>query len=58
MNTEMANRFIQYETMKEIWDAVHKYHSNKNDRSKIAQLVNKASLLQQVSDLSSDIQMN
>ena len=33
--------------MQEIWDAVHKYHSNKNNRSKITQLVNKANLLQQ-----------
>ena len=46
MNTEMANRFIQYETMKEIWVAIHRYHSKKNDRSKIAQLVNKACVLQ------------
>ena len=30
-----------------MWDTVHKYHSKKNDRSKIAQLVNKASILQQ-----------
>ena len=47
MNTEMANRFIQYETVNEMWDTVHKYHSKKNDRSKIAQLVNKTSVLQQ-----------
>ena len=47
MNTEMANRFIQYETVNEIWDVVHKYHLKKNDRSKIAQLVNEASVLQQ-----------
>ena len=45
MKTEMTNRFIQYETVKEIWDAVHKYHSKKNDKSKIAQLVNKASVI-------------
>ena len=47
MKTEMTNRFIQYETVKEIWDAVHKYHSKKNDKFKIAQLVNKASVPQQ-----------
>ena len=33
--------------MKEIWDAAHKYHSKKNDRSKIAQLVAQAGALQQ-----------
>ena len=47
MSTEMANRFIKYETVTEVWDAVHKYHSKKNDQSKIAQLVNRACVLQQ-----------
>ena len=47
MSTEMANRFIEYATVKEIWDAVHYFHSKKNNRSKIAQLVTKAWTLQQ-----------
>ena len=42
MSTKMANRFIEYATIKEIWDAVHNFHSKKNDRFKIAQLVTKA----------------
>ena len=46
MSTETANRFIEYVTVKEIWDAIHSFHS-KNDRSKIAQLVTKAWMLQQ-----------
>ena len=47
MTTELANRFIEYETVKDVWDAVHKYHSKKNDRSKIAQLVSRSCALQQ-----------
>ena len=30
MTTKLANRFIQYETVKDVWDAVQKYHSKKN----------------------------
>ena len=37
MTTELANQFIEYEIVKDIWEAVQKYHSKKNDRSKIAQ---------------------
>ena len=47
VSTELANRFIEYETVKEIRDAAHKYHSKKNDKSKITQLVTKACTLQQ-----------
>ena len=47
MTTELANRFIEYDTVNGIWDAVHKYHFKKNDRLKIAQLVNRAGTLQQ-----------
>ena len=47
MSTEMANRFIEYTTVKEIWDAVYYVNSIKNDHSKIAQLVTKAWTLQQ-----------
>ena len=36
MSTEMANRFIEYATVKEIWNAVYYFHSKKNDCSKIA----------------------
>ena len=43
----MANQFIEYATVKEIWDAVLSFHSKKNDCSKIAQLVTKAWTLQQ-----------
>ena len=38
MTAELSDRFIEYETVKEIWDAAHKYHSNNNDKSKIDQL--------------------
>ena len=37
MSTELANWFIEYEIVKEIWDGAYKYHSKKNDRSQIAQ---------------------
>ena len=47
MTTELANRFIEYETVKEIWDVAHKYHSQKNDQAKIAELVIRAGSLQQ-----------
>ena len=47
MTAELVNRFIEYETVKAIWDAVHKYHSKKSDESKIAQLVTLAVTLQQ-----------
>ena len=44
---ELANRFIEYETAKEIWDAAHKYHSKKNDRAKITQSAIRVGSLQQ-----------
>ena len=47
MTIEIAKRFIEYETVKEIWDAAHKYHSKKNDQAKIAQLVIQEGSLQQ-----------
>ena len=47
MISELANRFIKYSSIKAIWDVVHKFHSKKNDRAKIAQLVTQASSLQQ-----------
>ena len=34
MTTEAANHFIEYKTVKEIWDAARKYHSKKNDQGK------------------------
>ena len=45
MSTELENHFVKYETMKDIWDACHKYHSKKNDRSKTAHLVNREGAL-------------
>ena len=42
MMTELVKRFIEYETVKGVWDAVHKYHSKKNVSSKIAQLVSQS----------------
>ena len=47
MLTELANRFIEYQIEKEIWDAAHKYYSKKNDRSQIPQLSNPAAALRQ-----------
>ena len=47
MTAELANRFIEYETIKDVWYTVHKYHSKKNERSKIAQLVSRSCALQQ-----------
>ena len=47
MTTELANCFIEYATVKEIWDAAQTYHSKKNDKAKIAQLVIRAGALQQ-----------
>ena len=47
MMAELANRFIEYETAKDIWDAVQKYHFKKNDQSTIVQLVNRSCALQQ-----------
>ena len=46
MTTELANQFIEYKTVKDIWAAVYKYHSKKNDQSKIAQLVSRSCALQ------------
>ena len=43
----LASRFIEYEMVKEIWEATQKYHSKKNDRAKIAQLVNREAAPQQ-----------
>ena len=47
MTTELVNQFIEYETIKDVWDVVHKYHSKKNDRFKISQLVSQSCALQQ-----------
>ena len=43
----LASRFIEYEMVKEIWEATQKYHSKNNDRAKIAQLVNREAAPQQ-----------
>ena len=47
MTTELANCFIEYPTVKEEWDVARIYHSKKNDKVKIAQLVIRAGGLQQ-----------
>ena len=47
MTTELANCFIEYSSVQEIWDAAQQYHSKKNDKAKIAELVIKARALQQ-----------
>ena len=41
MVTDLENRFIKYDLVKKTWDATHKYHSKKNDKAKIAQLVSR-----------------
>ena len=38
MTTELANLFIECKIVKDVWDAVHKYHSKKNNQSKIAKI--------------------
>ena len=47
MTIELANCFVEYATVKEIWDAVQKYHSKINDTANIVQLVSRAGALQQ-----------
>ena len=47
MNADYFQKFIEYKTAKEIWEAVHKFYSKKNDASKISSLVNRANALQQ-----------
>ena len=42
MSIELENRFLYSENINEIWDVACKYHSKKNDNSKIGQLVNDA----------------
>ena len=37
--TELANCFVEYSIVKEIWDAAQQYHSKENGKAKLAQLV-------------------
>ena len=47
MNVDYFHKFIEYKTAKEIWEAVHKFYSKKNDASKISSLANRENALQQ-----------